>query len=64
LRPALPRRDAIQRSTSSQIVSLLPRFNPGKKFKDVLKTTEYVKGTLISEPTPEPKAWSTGTEKQ
>jgi len=56
LRPALPRRDAIQRSTSSQIVSLLPRFNPGKKFKDVLKTTEYAKGTLISEPTPEPEA--------
>jgi len=38
----------------SQIVSVLPRFNPGKEFKEVLKTIEYTKGTLISEPAPEP----------
>ncbi len=41
---------------ASQIVTILPRFNPGKKFKDVLKTIEYVKGTVVSEPAPEPEA--------
>lgn len=41
---------------ASQIVSILPRFNPGKKFKDVLKTIEYTKGTVVSEPAPEPGA--------
>ena len=39
---------------ANQIVSILPRFNPGRKFKDVLKTIEYVKGTVVSEPAPEP----------
>lgn len=40
--------------SASHIVNVLPRFNPGKKFKDVLKTIEYVKGRLVSEPVPEP----------
>ena len=39
---------------ANQIVSILPRFNPGRKFKDVLKTIEYVKGTVVSEPAPDP----------
>jgi predicted histone-like DNA-binding protein len=39
---------------AGQIVSALPRFNAGKKFKDVLKTIEYTKGTVTSEPAPEP----------
>lgn len=39
---------------ASQITGVLPRFNPGKKFKGVLKTIEYVKGALVSEPEPEP----------
>jgi predicted histone-like DNA-binding protein len=39
--------------SASQIATILPRFRPGKKFKDVLKTIEYVKGTLVSEPEPE-----------
>ena len=42
--------------SASQIVSILPRFNPGKKFKDVLKTIEYVRGKVVSEPAPEPRA--------
>jgi predicted histone-like DNA-binding protein len=41
---------------ANQILSLLPRFNAGKKFKDVLKTTEYVRGSIVSEPTAEPEA--------
>ncbi len=41
---------------ASQIVGVLPRFNPGKKFKDALKTIEYVKGAVVSEPAPEPEA--------
>jgi predicted histone-like DNA-binding protein len=40
---------------ASQINSTMPRFNPGKKFKDVLKTIEYVKGAVVSEPEPEPQ---------
>jgi predicted histone-like DNA-binding protein len=40
---------------ASQITSALPRFNPGKKFKDVLKTIEYSRGTVASEPEPEPQ---------
>ncbi len=39
--------------SASQITTILPRFRPGKKFKDVLKTIDYVKGTLVSEPEPE-----------
>jgi predicted histone-like DNA-binding protein len=38
---------------ANQIVNVLPRFNPGRKFKDMLKTIEYVKGTVVSEPEPE-----------
>jgi hypothetical protein len=41
---------------ANQIVSILPRFNPGKKFKDAMKTIEYVRGTVVSEPAPEPEA--------
>ncbi len=41
---------------ANQIASILPRFNPGRKFKDMLKTIEYVKGTVVSEPEPEPQA--------
>jgi predicted histone-like DNA-binding protein len=40
---------------ASQIATILPRFNPGKKFKDVLKTIEYMRGKLVSEPAPEPE---------
>ena len=38
---------------ASQITTLLPRFNPGKQFKKVLATVEYVKGELVSPPTVE-----------
>lgn len=41
---------------ANQIVSILPRFNPGKKLKDALKTIEYVRGTVVREPAPEPEA--------
>ena len=41
---------------ANQIATILPRFNPGKKFKAVLKTIEYEKGTVVSEPVPEPEA--------
>ncbi len=41
---------------ANQITNILPRFRPGRKFKDVLKTVEYVKGALVSEPEPEPEA--------
>lgn len=39
--------------SAGQITTILPRFRPGKKFKDILKTIHYVKGTLVSEPEPE-----------
>ena len=39
--------------SAGQITTILPRFRPGKKFKGVLKTIEYMKGTLVSEPEPE-----------
>jgi len=35
---------------ASQINTLLPRFNPGKEFKKVLATVDYVKGDLVSAP--------------
>jgi len=41
---------------ANQILSILPRFNPGKKFKDSLKTIEYVRSTVVSEPVPYPEA--------
>jgi predicted histone-like DNA-binding protein len=37
---------------SSQITTILPRFNPGKEFKKVLATLEYVKGEVITTPAP------------
>jgi predicted histone-like DNA-binding protein len=48
--------EAADEVRANQIVSILPRFNPGKKFKDALKTIEYVRGTVVSEPAPEPEA--------
>jgi len=47
--------EAADKLRANQIVSILPRFNPGKKFKDGLKTIEYVRGTVVSEPAPEPE---------
>jgi predicted histone-like DNA-binding protein len=40
---------------ADQISSLLPRFNPGKRFKKALKTVDYVRGTVVSEPEAEPE---------
>lgn len=37
----------------AQITSLLPRFNPGKTFKTVLRNIEYSRGTLMRELEPE-----------
>ena len=39
--------------SSTQITSLLPRFNPGKKFRSVLKSVKYSKGAVISDGEPE-----------
>ncbi len=38
----------------SQIITILPRFNPGKEFKKVLKTLEYERGELVSQPAEPP----------
>ncbi|MCE9646012.1 MAG: HU family DNA-binding protein [Chloroflexi bacterium] len=35
---------------ASQITSILPRFNPGRHFKQMLDRIEYVKGGLTSQP--------------
>lgn len=45
--------DTPEETNATQITSLLPRFNPGKRFKKILKTVEYAKGTVVSEPAPE-----------
>jgi predicted histone-like DNA-binding protein len=45
--------DTPEETNAAQITSLLPRFNPGKRFKKVLKTVEYAKGTVVSEPEPQ-----------
>jgi predicted histone-like DNA-binding protein len=45
--------DTAAETNATQITSLLPRFNPGKRFKAVLKTTEYAKGSVVNEPEPE-----------
>jgi len=45
--------DTPEETNATQITSLLPRFNPGKRFKAVLKTIEYAKGSVVSEPEPE-----------
>jgi len=42
--------DTAEAVRSSQINTLLPRFNAGKEFKKVLATVEYEKGTLVSTP--------------
>jgi predicted histone-like DNA-binding protein len=39
---------------AAQITSILPRFNPGKKFKKLLRMIEFSRGMLVSEPEPEP----------
>jgi predicted histone-like DNA-binding protein len=41
--------ESVENVNHTQITSLLPRFNPGKRFKAVLKTVEYTKGTVMSE---------------
>jgi predicted histone-like DNA-binding protein len=38
----------------NQISTILPRFNPGKKFKQMLKMIEYTRGILVREPETEP----------
>jgi len=38
----------------SQISSILPRFNPGKKFKQMLKMIEFSRGSVVSEPEAQP----------
>jgi predicted histone-like DNA-binding protein len=45
--------DTVEEVNSAQIASLLPRFNPGKRFRKVLKTVDYARGTVVSEPEPE-----------
>jgi predicted histone-like DNA-binding protein len=39
---------------AEQITTILPRFIPGKTFKKVLKTLDYVRGKVTQEPEPEP----------
>lgn len=46
---------SVEEVSSTQITSLLPRFIPGKRFRNVLKTTEYTRGTVTTEPEPEPE---------
>ena len=48
--------NAADEVTAAQITSLLPRFNPGKEFKKVLKTIQYAKGAIVSETEPEPES--------
>ena len=36
--------------TASQITTVLPRFNPGKAFKKLLKMIEFSRGSLVTEP--------------
>ncbi|MBI5945554.1 MAG: HU family DNA-binding protein [Chloroflexi bacterium] len=40
--------DTAEAVRSSQISTLLPRFNAGKEFKKVLATVEFERGTLVS----------------
>ena len=35
---------------AEQITSILPRFIPGKRFKKMLKTIDYARGTVVQEP--------------
>jgi predicted histone-like DNA-binding protein len=46
--------DTVEEVNAAQISSLLPRFNPGKRFRKVLKTIDYARGTVISDSEPEP----------
>jgi predicted histone-like DNA-binding protein len=45
--------DTPEETNGTQITGVLPRFNPGKRFKAVLKTIEYTKGSVVREPEPE-----------
>ena len=45
--------DAPGTVSPTQITTLLPRFIPGKKFRSVLKTTEYAKGLVSIDSEPE-----------
>ncbi len=40
----------VEEVRSSQITSLLPRFNPGRLFKHVLDGVEYIRGVVTSQP--------------
>ena len=46
--------DTVEEVNAAQISSLLPRFNPGKRFRKTLRTIDYAKGTLISDTEQEP----------
>jgi len=39
---------------ASLITTILPRFNPGKTFKKLLKMIEFSRGSLVTEPEPQP----------
>jgi len=41
---------------AEQITSILPRFDPGKRFRKTLKTVEYARGTLVGEADSEPES--------
>ncbi len=42
--------DTAEEVRSNSIASVMPRFNPGKQFKNTLDQIEFVKGTLVSQP--------------
>jgi predicted histone-like DNA-binding protein len=41
--------DTAEETNATHITSLVPRFIPGKRFKSVLKTVEYTRGTVLIE---------------
>ena len=45
--------DAADDVNPEQISTLLPRFNPGKRFRKVLKTIDYARGAIIRDTEPE-----------
>ena len=47
--------ETVEAVNAAQITSIMPRSNPGKKFKSMLKTIEYAKGAVVREPDPEPQ---------
>jgi predicted histone-like DNA-binding protein len=46
--------DTPEAVNATQISSILPRFNPGKKFKQMLKMIEFTRGLIVREPEAEP----------